>query len=345
LHSSGSNGRDAITPIDGTLAFAMQDATSRSSRARSFRARAEQRQRDYRERVLRAGWVDHEHWLDGVAVDAGKNFVVPEAHAAAKARAAGGKGVAERTFQNMLSSQAMCFNIFAPLAQDLVLAAEVMSPLLPELVAVRGIEIEYTPSNAIFRDQSGLGGVDCDLLLDVELYGGVRAVIAIETKLVEPDFSICGFRKPGRAAKGLPVCPEDVPVRADHGACLYSSRKRYLYWEQTRRLHTLADVALDATGCPFGGPEWQLWVNHTLVHAEALSRGAARAIFIVCAPRKNEALLGRGVLDRFRARLAQPDTMRFMAVDDVLDRIDTVTRNRASLRTWAERLLARYGSI
>lgn len=323
----------------------MPNAQAGPAPARTFRFRAEARQREFRANVLRAGWCEHEHWLDREAVEAGRNFVVPEAHAAARARAARGKGVAERTFVNMLSSQAMCFNVFAPLAADLSLAREVLAGFIPGLEGVRSIEFEYTPPSEVFRDQSGHGGVDCDLLLDVDLRGGGRGLVAIETKFVEPEFSVCGFRKPGRVAKGLAVCAHDVPVRDDHGSCLYAGRKGYLYWEQTRRLRTLSEEALGPIGCPFGGTEWQLWVNHTLVHADASLRSIPRAMFLVCAPRKNEALLGDGVLERFRRRLAAPDTFGFVALDDVLETIADVTRERRSLRTWSEPLLARYANI
>jgi hypothetical protein len=323
----------------------MRTVGDSSTRVRTFRHRAEARQREYRANVLRAGWAKHQHWLDRDAVEAGRNFVVPAAHAAALARAECGKGVGERTFVNMLSSQAMCFNVFAPLAADHELAAEVMGGFIPDVTRVHSIEFEYTPPNETFRDQTGQGGVDCDLLLDIEGAGGVRGLVAIETKFVEREFSSCGFRKSGRAAKGLAVCAEAVPARDDHSACLYTARKGYLYWDRTRELTTLSPSALAPTGCPFGGTEWQLWVNHTLVHAEASRRRAERAMFVVCAPQQNEALLGDGVLDRFRGRLANPATFAFVALDELLAAVERATRDRPLMRSWTEGLLARYGNI
>jgi hypothetical protein len=56
----------------------------------------------------------------------------------AKERLARGKGVdPERTFWNMLSSQAMAFNVFTPLARDPELATEIVAPLLPGVAAER----------------------------------------------------------------------------------------------------------------------------------------------------------------------------------------------------------------
>lgn len=325
---------------------ALDDLGPVYTRGTSFRARAEARQREYRARHLNVGWSHHGHWLDERATAQGLNFVVPEAFEQAKARAKGGKGVDEkRTFPNMLSSQAMCFNVFAPLARDAQLAGTVLRPLLPGLEKVLVIAFEHTPEKTVFGDQSGRGGVDCDLLIQAVWTDGQKAVVTIETKFVEPEFSRCGFRRPGRQAKGQAVCPDDISVASDHGRCLYSANKGYRYWLQSRRLATLGASALPQVGCPFGGPEWQLWVNHTLAHAEADARGAQHAMFAVCAPAANTALLGSGILDRFRTRLANPETFRFLSLDDLIGQIEAVASKRPDLRAWADGLSARYAGI
>ncbi len=306
----------------------------------SFRARAEARQRRYRAEVLQEGWDRHGHWLDAEAVGRGANFVVPAAHAAAMRRRDAGKGVGERTFRNMLSSQAMCFNLFAPLAADTDLATAVLAPLLPGLVRVDSIIIEHTPAADVFGDQTGRGGVDCDLLVEATFSEGA-AVVVIETKFVEEEFSSCGFRRAGRAARGQVVCPEDVPVRDDRGACAYQGVKGYGYWRRSEEHRTL--VELPAKGCPFGGPLWQLWVNHALAHVEAARRGAGRALFLVCAPSDNEALLSGGrVLDEFRALLRQPGTVGLLPLDALIDRVGAVAGEGSE---WARGLRDRYGRI
>jgi hypothetical protein len=312
---------------------------------KSFRSRAEARQREYRAGVLKVGWYRYGHWLDTAATTQGKNFVVPEAFEQARARAATAKGVQEqRTFPNMLSSQAMCFNLFSPMARDTRLATTVLRQFFPEVAEVLTISLEYTPSNTVFGDQSGLVGVDCDLLVDAAWSDGSRAVITIEVKFVEKEFSACGFRKAGKRAKGT-ACPDDIPVAADHGVCLYAARKDYGYWRQTARLATLRPSALPSAGCPFGGPEWQLWVNHTLAHAEADARGAHHAIFAVCAPTTNTTLLRDDILDRFQARLAKPATFRFVPLDDLINHIGALSSQDSRLKIWADSLAARYSAI
>jgi hypothetical protein len=192
-----------------------------------------------------------------------------------------GKGVdPSRTLGNMLSSQAMCFNIFGNLRSDegLDLAARALRPFLPTIQDLKHIHLEYTPSNEILGDQTGRGGVDCDVLVEYRTVNG-GGPLAIDTKLVEPDFSSFGFRG---NRKTRPSCPDGTSPGADFGGCLYASRKGYRHWHQSRVLQTLRpDLLGGQAPCPFGSGLWQHWVNHTLVHAEARRRGLQEASFAV----------------------------------------------------------------
>ena len=304
-----------------------------------FQARAEARQRRYRAEVLGVGHAEYGHWLDDAAVAAEANFVATECHQAALERQSAGKGVAPRTFSNMLASQTMAFNVFTPLAADPDLATSVLAPLIPGLRAVRRIIPEYTPDTDVFRDQQGTSGVDCDLLIEATLDDG-PVVIAVETKFVEEEFSACGHRTAEKRKLGR-ACPDDVPVGIRRSACAYQASNRFAYWQRTDELATLLD--LPPTGCPFGGPLWQLWVNHTLAHVEAARRDAAHARYLVCAPAGNHALLRGGqVLSSFRALLAKPETVGFLALDEVIDRI---TRVGGGPPGWVEGISARYAGI
>jgi hypothetical protein len=171
------------------------------TKGNSYRARAEVRQREYRALVLAAGHGRYGHLLAPTAAASGQNFALREAFEAALVRRRAGKSVAPRTFENMLSSQAMCFNIFAPLASRLGLASEVLAQVIPGMSEATAIHIEHTPSVDVFDDQSGRGGVDCDVLVDGKTPKGDRLVLVIESKFVEPEFSVCGFRKAGRGKK------------------------------------------------------------------------------------------------------------------------------------------------
>lgn len=310
----------------------------------SYRARAEARQRAYRAHTLRAEHGRYGHFLAQAAADAGSNFVLTAAFEAAQARQRAGKGVAPRTFENMLSSQAMCFNVFAPLSTRHVLAAEALAPFIPGLVEVKSIALEHTPARDIFHDQSGRGGVDCDLLIEGTNTSGEPLLVVIETKFVEPEFSVCGFKKSGRAEKGQDVCPDDVGVRADRSACLYVRNKGYGYWQRSDEHGLLREGALHETGCPFAGANWQLWVNLALAHEEAKRRGARDVRFAVCTSANNAALLDGGkALEGFRALLRRPEAIHMIDLDALLARMEAIAAGE--LAGWARALSARYRGI
>jgi hypothetical protein len=244
----------------------------------------------------------------------------------------------------MLSSQAMCFNLFAPLRRRVSLAGDILRPFVPGLANVTSIEIEHTPAGDVFNDQSGFGGVDCDLFVEGTNTAGGSMVLVIETKFVEPEFSVCGFRKSGRAEKGQDVCPDDVPIRANRGACLYARNKGYAYWQRSDEHELLAESALVDAGCPFAGFRWQLWVNLALAHEEAKRRGAKDVRFAVCTSANNAALLDRGkVLDGFRSLLRRPEAVHLIDLDALLSHVELIAPSE--LGTWATELSARYRGI
>lgn len=313
------------------------------TKGKSYRARAEARQREYRSKALGEDHGKYGHLLSEAATDKGSNFIIKESFVVAQERQQSGKGVAPRTFENMLSSQAMCFNLFAPLAARLDLATEVLKPFIAGLNEVTAIHIEYTPDRDVFNDQTGRGGVDCDLLIEGSTERGALLQI-IETKFVEPEFSTCGFRKAGRAAKDKVVCPNDVAVHADRAACLYSRNKGYKYWQRTDEHDILAENALEEAGCRFGGPRWQLWVNLALAHEEASRRDASDVRFAICSSSKNTALLGDGAfLKGFKALLKEPESVSLIDLDELLNHIKESVP--PDLEVWAKELAARYGDI
>jgi hypothetical protein len=238
----------------------------------------------------------------------------------------------------------MCFNLFTSLALDLELASAVFCRFFPDLAEVLAIHFEYTPPRDIFNDQTGGGGVDSDLLVEACRRDGAAALLVIETKFVEPEFSICGFRKPGRRGKGRPVCPDDIRLDGDCSACLYTQNKGYLYWARTWQRGNIRREALPAKGCPFAGQLWQLWVNHTLAHVEAQRRGTAHALFAVCAPKANGTLLKDGqVLGRFRSYLTNSNTLAFLSVDDLVQAIADAAP--AKYQATVEALRKRYCDV
>lgn len=317
---------------------------------KSYRGKAERRQREFRANQLKAGWREYGHWLDSESADAGNNIILPICHEAARKRDANGKGVGQRTFENMLSSQAMGFNIFEPLNEDKKLCQKVLSHFFPDIRAVNSVTIEYTPDNGVFQDQSAKGGVDCDVLVEAVDLDGNLMVIVIETKFVEPEFSICGYRKTRPKNSKTAKCPDDVCVKSSINNCLYVNNKKppYLYWQRTLEQRFLKDDALPATGCPFGGSTWQLWVNYALAHEEARARKASKAYYAVCASSNNKRLLKpkHNQIEQFQCLIKDPDSVKLIDIDLLISVIKDCTKNDNKVHVqWVDGLMARYANI
>jgi hypothetical protein len=239
----------------------------------------------------------------------------------------------------MLSSQAMCFNIFAPLAANLELASSVFRCIIPSIAAVSSIEFEYTPPKDVFEDQSKISGVDCDLLVKGTTKNGSKIIIVIETKFVEPDFSSCGFKA---------VCQaDDAEIKKEDNDCLYWKRKRYLYWKRTWEASSLKPSVLYDKGCPFRGSLWQLWVNHTLAKTIALRQKPSSSIFAICSPENNKTLMGttgKDKLDNFRQLLSEPDSVMHIGVNHLISVIGKTVKSPLD-KKWFEQLAKRDSDI
>ena len=167
----------------------------------------------------------------------GLNFLTPEIAAYARARQkeypAGIK--AHRLFCNMLSSQPMCFNLFAPLALDAELAAPLVGALLgTEVARVEKVIIEHAPEpKADYLADS----TSFDAYVEYRRPDGARGFVGIETKLTEP-FS-----------------QDEYPI----------SKTSYSRWVEHAGSPWLASsrAMLDARG------HNQLWRNHMLGFANA----------------------------------------------------------------------------
>jgi hypothetical protein len=317
------------------------------TRGNSFRARAEADQRRFRAHVLKIESGKYGHWLTEEDGNRGMNFYGDVFDAMLTRFAQGKAGDITRAKTNMLASQAMCFNIFANLQdkEGLAVATIALRKLVPTIRAVRRIHLEYTPPNEVLGDQSGLGGVDCDVLVEYDCASG-SGLLAIETKFVEEEFSTCKFRQ--RAAKGghrLDVCQPGTCPRPEFVGCLYHAKKGYRYWQRSLECRTLKQAVLRGERpCPFSDGQWQLWVNHTLVHTEAKRRGATEAIFAVCAPGGNAELLKAGkTIDGFRAVLNKPSTMRLITLEKLFNALDDACKQFPQRRVWVAYLKLRYG--
>ena len=318
----------------------------------SFRASAEALARNYRVTKLQLKeFKGYGHILIDDDANNGMNFLPSlrnEILSAVHERNEKGKGIdIERTTQNLLSSQAMCFNLFVPLNLNKKYATAFFNQLLGDCQEITtDIEIEYTPSKTIFNDQSNKGGVDCDALLQYKNDKGESSLLVIETKYVEKEFSICGFRKNefNKQKKKRDLCPLDTIVDPDFSNCRYQYKKHYIYWEVAKASNLFNMDLIYSESCPFGGSLWQLWVNMTLAYGVAKERGCDVFKYAVICHERNDKLSDNGkVFLEFKKLLKNPKHLKIIYLSDIKRSFEFLENNYPDI-TWTKEFTERYCS-
>jgi len=148
----------------------------------------------------------------------GANFMTPDiAAVAARALAYREPGAAYdigRLRTNLLSSQPLAFNLFAPLATDPALAARFMAELVPtaQLATVTDILFEHSPGRSDPRFTADRTAFD--VVIRGTTATGARALICVEVKYSEAGHDAAPpphprYAEVGRATPGLFVDPDD----------------------------------------------------------------------------------------------------------------------------------------
>lgn len=217
---------------------------------------------------------------------------------------------------HMASSQAACANLFLPILQDPVLAAEVLRAVKPDLdhIAVdyldQGYHIEFwdEPYN-LLNDHTPAAGTDADIAIAYYDHNGALSLWMIEHKLTEKEFTTCGgARSKGRSARHS--CQPASSVMDDNRLCYYHSGCGYKYWDLT--LHPDAPIDLDRIRdylvCPFKGGMNQLWRNILLAYGLESARSPEypfkKVYFSVVHHPGNQAL--NPSIDEFQSILKSP---------------------------------------
>lgn len=310
----------------------------------SFRAVAEAKARHYRVNELKlSDFGSYGHILSDNNAQKGMNFLPTlrnEIFEEVNKRNKKGKGVdIDRTTKNMLASQAMCFNLFVPLNRNKKLASMFFEQLLGDVSEItENIEYEYTPSKLIFNDQSGKGGVDCDALLTYKNKQGNSSILVIETKYVEPEFSICGFRKYNQND----LCPKETIVNDDYSNCRYHFKKKYNYWKVAEESNLFKMEVILKNPCPFGGYLWQLWTNISLAYAIAKDKGIKDFNYAVICHEKNDKLTNDGkTFEEFRNLLKDPTKLKVIYLSDIKNAIEKFEPDFPSEK-WIKEFVNRY---
>jgi hypothetical protein len=130
------------------------------------------------------GTADNSNFLDvdaRMAVDA-----------TLKARAELSKGMIDeyRLYNNLLSSQPLCFNFFGKLKYNLPLASDLLKAYFPTISTVDNIHFEFAPNSSSNGDNSAH-----DIAVEFTDVNGANCLIGIECKYTEP-FSPKEYSKP-----------------------------------------------------------------------------------------------------------------------------------------------------
>ena len=95
-----------------------------------------------------------------------------------------------RLYNNLLSSQPLCFNFFGRLKYNLPLATSVLKQFYPEIAEVKNILFEFAPNMSSNNDNSAH-----DVAIEFTSLDGGKGLIGLECKYTEP-FSPTVYRKP-----------------------------------------------------------------------------------------------------------------------------------------------------
>jgi hypothetical protein len=240
----------SIRPAEGTDALGPQYAGDNA-----FTAQMRLHQSRYRHEVLKvpcgigpraSSTTRYGNMLDAPDARRGANFLSPEIFEVVQQRLAQSADRVEpfRLLHNMLSSQPMCFNLFAPLVRDHRLASRLVSAMRREAVDVVDVRIEHAPAPAA---EYLADGTSFDAFIEYTGPAG-RGFIGIETKLTEP-FSQKRIDRPEYRRWMRPGGPWRAPAAQAVADIAHN---------QLWRDHLLAIALRDHPRSPFA--EGQLWL-------------------------------------------------------------------------------------
>lgn len=287
-----------------------------------------------------AGYERYGNYLDTESAQSGINFLSPEIFKAVKKRADAGKGIDyEMITENLLTSQALCFNYFVPLQNDLALASRILSNLFPFIDKCIELEIEYTPPNYL-NDQGRKYGVDADVAIRFQHIDSTTGILLLEVKYTEQSFSRCSHRE---------HCPYGVSPISDFEKCIYSIKNKYRYWEYTRSGTFNLEKIKTFPTCPFTDSLKQLWTNQVLAEAVMEHENLAHSHFAVIYPEENHALTteplsGRSIFESYSGFLTTTETFSHITWKDLCN-TTAQCLSSADHRNWFQRFSERYRGL
>ncbi len=262
-----------------------------------------------------------------------------------------------RDSHNLLSSQALCVNLFFPLHEELELLTGFFSSRISGLAQVKKVHFEYIgPEGTDYLREGGSRGrnrTSADIALEWDGEDGTRGVLLLEFKFTESEFGRCGGAKSnGNTDKSRCLRSKDI-IRDPSEMCYLVQPKKRPYW----------DIILDSDGplrteylaleqhCPFRYDFYQLMRNQLLAHQieKDQQSGFARGIFGVVYHGDNDRLLRMGhpyggernPLTAWAGMLKQPNSFVTFTIQNLLDWIGARLPER--LHDWHSFLRTKYG--
>ena len=193
-----------------------------------------------------------------------------------------------RIFDDLLSSQPLCFNLFGPLKRDLLLATKVFQTLLPGVVdSVTGVEFEWSPGSG-----------------DPE-YTGDRSAFDVYVTFSSPDGS-----------KGF----IGIEVKYHENLIGQASTHKARYDEIASQMDCFNGSRLDDLKKQ---PLQQIWRDHLLAGIHKIVDGFEEGFFVFLYPEANTYCAE--AVDRYGQCLTKSDTFKPWTLESVVNAIKRCT--------------------
>jgi len=271
-----------------------------------------------------------------------------------------------RIFTNTAASQTFCFNLIIYLQQNLTLTNKLFSELLGKPVKVIHLEPEFTPnycdtvvgfprtSEESIGDQGNNHGTDSDIAVFYTYEDGLKGILLIEFKFIEPEFSVCSSYSNKKDVRS--ICDSSnyyteliTKKKTNESGNFYCGYNRYSNWPLTSKSNVIDIKKVQSSqACPFRFGLNQLWRNMILAEQVSISRKCNEFGFWVFSPVENDKYLWKnGNTERqFRDILTQKGNAHFNKfhlekIFDILRKSITTTEECQ----WLNNMEAKYRVI
>lgn len=187
----------------------------------------------------------------------------------------------------LLSSQAFAFNLFLPFQEQPGLLSGRISKMVDAHITIDEIEFEWPPPPEILQEPGGRFATKVDVVLRGRLEGDAPAVVLVEVKCTEGEFSHCnGYDSPDNESPK--VCASAELFLSDPSAC-YLIRSAKAPPDRLRRYWDIFGSVEDAFpgvdrtwGCPFAYDMQQPMRNLAIARGLEQEDMVDKAWFALC---------------------------------------------------------------